>query len=271
MAKLSTYDREINPLAEDLLTMIKASNNQNKRLQIGDLAAIIANSWVEISGLSYTSWDSTNKIGVMATSSDLTALFGVGARIRISQSTGGTKYFIVVAISSSSITGFFGTDYTLNNEAISASHYSTQKAPIGFPLNPAKWAVTTTSSSNRSTTSTSYASLTDAITLPIGAWRLMFSVPLESAGSGAAGAILAYATLSSSGTTETNPELTLLTVHNGVGTGLEAALAVHTVIADIIVAANTTFTMIGKQSGGGTASVEASTRSTIIRAVCAYL
>jgi hypothetical protein len=89
---------------------------------------------------------------VMTVPAGATAKYSPGMRVKLTQSTGGTKYFIITAVASTSITLYGGTDYTLNNEAITAPYYSTQKAPFGFPLSAAKWSVRVTNTSSASQT-----------------------------------------------------------------------------------------------------------------------
>lgn len=81
--------------------------------------------------LTYASATSITVAGV-----DRTAKYSKGTRLKITQSTGGTKYFIVKSSSFSTDTTiniFEVTDYTLNNEAISSPYYSYQINPQGWP------------------------------------------------------------------------------------------------------------------------------------------
>jgi len=127
----------------------------------------------------YSSWDSTVYTGVITVPSGAAGKYSVGMRIKISQSTGGTKYGIITKVADTALTVFFGTDYTLNNEAISSPYYSTQKAPFGFPLNPTGWAVTlnVTTSAIKSSPATGvwYNVGSLNITFPIGLWRVWYS------------------------------------------------------------------------------------------------
>ena len=109
---------------------------------------------------------------------DLTGTLSVGMKLRVSQSTGGTKYFFITAISFSTdttITLYGGTDYDMANEAISSPVYSIVKAPFGFPLDPAKWTVEVTDTTERSqgspTQNTWYNLGSVNIVFPIGTWR----------------------------------------------------------------------------------------------------
>lgn len=53
--------------------------------------------------------------------------------IRISQATGGTKYGRITAVTSTTLTVYFGSAYTLTNETISGPVYSSGYTPLGVP------------------------------------------------------------------------------------------------------------------------------------------
>ena len=107
-----------------------------------------------------------------------------GMRIKLTQTT--VKYFIITGVVYSSpnttITVYGGTDYTLANEAIIYPYYSSAKAPAGFPLDPTKWTVTVTDSTQRSKTtdisdSTWYnIDAAAQISVPIGIWNVSYMV-----------------------------------------------------------------------------------------------
>lgn len=121
--------------ASDLNEIKKAFNNQ------------VAFGWYQ-TGLSptftYVSWDCSVYTGVVNSNLDLTPYLSVGMKIKFTQNST-IKYAFITAITSTQLTLFLGTDYSLNNSAISNSYYSMLKAPFGFPLNPDKWSVTKTS------------------------------------------------------------------------------------------------------------------------------
>ena len=107
-----------------------------------------------------------------------------GMRIKLTQTT--VKYFIITKVVYSSpnttITVYGGTDYTLENAAIIYPYYSSAKAPAGFPLDPTKWTVTVTDSTQRSKTtdisdSTWYnINAAAQISIPIGIWNVSYMV-----------------------------------------------------------------------------------------------
>jgi len=117
-------------------------------------------------------------------SGDKSAKYSPGMRIRIDQS--GIKYFIITSVSYSSpdttITVYGGTDYTMTSATIESPCYSMLKAPVGFPLDPTKWTVTVTDSTQRSKTTgisdSTWYNISDAarISIPPGIWRLNYMV-----------------------------------------------------------------------------------------------
>jgi hypothetical protein len=89
----------------------------------------------------YASWDSDTRIGTITVPSDATTKYSAGMRIRISQSTGGTKYGIIHKVEATTLTVFFEDGATLENETITSPAYSTQKAPFGFPIGEETWSI----------------------------------------------------------------------------------------------------------------------------------
>ena len=162
--------------------------------------------WKTISAtLTYSSVDAPTF--VVGTSVDLTASIGVGMRIGFSQTTGGQKYFIVTAISASTMTLYGGTDYTLTNETVTSPVYSTSKAPSGFPMSPAKWSVTTTDTSDRTqaspTQNTWYNLGSITINIPIGVWDVYYQAVCEIV-SGSVGGMDIWSTLSTANNSESD-------------------------------------------------------------------
>ena len=83
--------------------------------------------------LTYSSYNSTTKTGVVTTSATLAGLISVGMKMKFTQSST-VKYAIVTAITSTTITLFFGQNGgAVENAAITAVYFSTEKAPYGFP------------------------------------------------------------------------------------------------------------------------------------------
>jgi len=104
-----------------------------------------------------------------------------------------------------------GTDYNVDNTTtypVSNICISREKSPYGFPIDPTKWRVRTTDSTNRSqSTTTRYdwyniGTTNSQLVVPIGAWRLRYKVILW--GSGQDGQV----TLSTTNNTESDSAFT---------------------------------------------------------------
>jgi hypothetical protein len=112
---------------------------------------------------------------------DLTSKFGIGMRIKFTQNSA-TLYGIVTAkafSTNTTLTIYCGTDYDVLDTAtypISNFYYSLVKAPVGFPLDPAKWTVEITNASLQTqltpTINVWYniGTTNSQISIPIGCW-----------------------------------------------------------------------------------------------------
>ena len=175
-------------------------------LQYNDLREDVLTGWISLAvTLTYSSADSP--VFVANTSIDLTSYVSVGDRVRLTQTT--TKYFIVVAISSTTITLYGGTDYSLVNAAISSVAFSGQSRPIGFPYDADKWSVKVTdtadTSINNPVTNTWYNINTFKIDIPIGKWFVSYECVAQTVdASGQWGSN--QATLSTANNTESDAE-----------------------------------------------------------------
>lgn len=176
MPKISALPPMTTPVAsDDDLPIVDESAGATKRISTGELTGFPDYGWTAAAeAWSYSSWSSTTKIGVITVPTDATTKYTPGMRIQITQTTGGTKYGIIHKVEATSLTVFFGTDYTLNNEAVSTPFFSSLKVPFGFPLNPDKWQIKFTDTSDRSQASpvqnTYYNLGTTKIDLGIGLW-----------------------------------------------------------------------------------------------------
>lgn len=189
LAILSVFNGSIDQdnIAAGGITTSRLADLAVTNAKIADQTLILENKvasnsgWAKIADThTYSSWDSTNKTGVVTIPTDGTTKYSVGMRYSISQATGGTKYFIITKIAATAMTIFGGTDYTLNNETVSSPRYSPSKAPFGFPTNPAKWTVTTTDTTDRTqsspTAGTWYNLGSVSISIPLGDWNVAYQV-----------------------------------------------------------------------------------------------
>lgn len=225
----------------------------------------------EIATWAYSSWSSTTRIGIITVPTDATAKYQVGNRLRILQSTGGTKYGIIVAVSATTLTVFFQTGTTLNNEAILKPYFSRVKTPFGFNSDPTQWSVSATDSTNRLITDlTAYTTMTVSLPVGIGAWHLFYTLVMRVT-NGSAAAKRGYITLSSDGSTETDPELTS-TLYVPATSGLVGSLT-QTARKNVVFTSAKTLLFMGKNSSGSSVTQmdNATTSPVLVYATCNYL
>lgn len=215
---------------------------------------------------------------VISFDSDVTALIGVGDRIKLTQTT--VKYFIVTAIGSFSgghtlVTVYGGTDYTLTSSAFTLLSYSHVKSPFGFPMSPVKWTVQVTDATKTSqfspTASTWYNINGITISIPIGLWDVQYSVVGAAYKTGVT-ALNSFVTLSTANNSESDNEMTGYSEIDGASGALY--LAGITFKRKIIaLAAKTSYYLNMMTSTAAAASItfEGVNSKTIIRAICAYL
>ena len=248
-----------------------------KRVKLSNLAApsggIPASGWVEADAMTYAAAD--DPTFTLTISGDVSDVYQVGQRIKLTQSTGGTKYFIITKVAVSgdtTLTLYGGTDYNLENEAITDPFYSPVKAPFGFPVDPTKWTQSLVSAD-----ATDQAAPADgtwynlgalSLSIPIGIWNVRYSLLLlvsDSAG------IDCYpkATLSNTNNTQLDVLYSVAAL-TGTVTKIRASFY-HSFVLSL--AAKTTY-YLNECSGTGTAEhlqILGTIQKNIIEAVCAYL
>lgn len=237
--------------------------------------ASLITGWLQAPGSwSYSAWDATYKIGTITIPSDGTTRYSKGMRVRISQATGGTKYGIVVDVASTTLKVYFGTDYTLNNEAIGSPVYSHHKAPFGFPTDPRKWTVEVLDNQARAQSApvngTWYNLGSIVINIPIGVWDVSYQVTLGGWRTSFT-ATAQKVTLSTANNSESDPDLTGYTDQEGPTSVNTLRTRVY-VTKTIDLVANTPYYLNAK-SDNTNSEIEfrGELAKTIIRARCAYL
>ena len=176
-------------------------------------AGIPANGWITAAAMTYVSADDPTYTATIV--GDVSGTYGLGMRIKLTQATGGTKYFIITKVAvagNTTLTLYGGTDYNLEAEAITDPYYAPVKAPFGFPLNPTKWMVEATDATQRSqaspATGTWYNLNGDSITIPIGIWKVSYQVDIGADRSSAAGVTQVQASLSTANNSASDADLT---------------------------------------------------------------
>jgi hypothetical protein len=234
----------------------------------------VANGWYEIdptSVLTFSSWDASVYTGVVSTNIDLTSVLSVGMKIKLTQN-GVVKYGFITAITSSEITLFMGTDYILEDIAISDMCYSILKAPFGFPINPDKWTIIITDIANRHQSSpvnnTWYNIGGLSILVPVGSWKLSYRAQTEHVRA-TAGYPSIYCALSTSASSVSN------FLYQSQGFFFSASICSLILQHEFIVnlTTPTTYYLIAKtdQKDCTTLSFRGALTGTIMKAVCNYL
>lgn len=188
-----------NPPPIDATNLMKIEN----KLEELD-ARPISSDWNAITAiLTYASADGPTFIA--NTSFDLTSVISVGMKLRLTQTT--VKYFIVTAITSTTITLYGGIDYVLANVGIVDVRYSSMKSPFGFPLDRDKWTVSVSFASNvaqSSPVANTWYNLNSAlISVPIGKWILEYFT-IAQCGAGTSQDRYLNVTLSTANNTQSN-------------------------------------------------------------------
>lgn len=176
--------------------------DSNKILR-GDATWGILGDWSPIAAtLTFSVADAP--IFVCTTSTDLTSIITVGAKLKLTHSAT-TKYFIVHAISSGSITLYGGTDYTLAATAISNPSFSHLRSPIGFPMTPVKWTIESFGASGSASGAAGWHTIISPFSVPIGVWNLYYDTAVVGSQS-APGNTAAYVLTTLSTTTDTETD-----------------------------------------------------------------
>lgn len=236
---------------------------------------------------SYSSADSPTF--VISINADVTGYISIGMRIKLTQIT--VKYFIVTEVGSYSagatlVTVYGGTDYTLANAAITTPYYSQTKAPLGFPLSPIKWTVSTITTDSPAKSSPTNATwyggggLTPtgpSINLPIGSWKVSYRVVADYVTNIASVSIIGCrVTLSTANNSESDAEFTT-SISNSLPISTTATQrGVYMAEKNILVASKTTYYLniyTGNATGTSPSLVmnPGGVFKNIIKAVCAYL
>ncbi len=231
--------------------------------------------WVDASADTWTYASADSPTFTFTITGDFTAILTPGTRLKLTQTT--VKYFIVTKVSVSSgtttVTIYGGTDYTLANAAITANYYSHVKGPAGFPLDPAKWTVTVTNTSDAAQASpvngTWYNLGTISIDVPIGAWRFMYALMLDVQRSGA-GVLSGTCSLSTANNSDSDTTMDQILF---LDQNVTRFFIIGSKEKPLNLSSKTTHYLIAKVNATGHTSIDfrGDLSTTTIRAICTYL
>lgn len=214
MVKISALPPLAQIAADDEFPMHDKSTGSTKKATDSQLTGYPTLGWVAASAThTFVSFDSTTKIGVITIPAGGLLKYSPGMRYMFSQATGGTKYGIIHGVTDTTLTVFFGTDYTLVNQTITAPMFSTEYEPFGFPADPSKWTIeavdVTARQGNTPTKSVWYvpSGSTANITIGAGKYKIGYQAVNRTAANSSIW-IVTNLTLSTTTNSETNPRLT---------------------------------------------------------------
>jgi 3D (Asp-Asp-Asp) domain-containing protein len=247
-----------------------------------NLGNIGLNGWLPVATIP-TLQASDNPVYTLRFGADMTAIIGLGNRIKLTQH-GTTKYFIVVKVGAytggnTDIDVYGGTDYDMENTGtypVTVPYFSIAKAPFGFPLNPTKWTIETNDATNQDagagTAGNWYNPGSLSIDIPIGLWNVEYQANpyIRSTSTG----LIIQTTLSTSNNSVSDADMN--TGFRQYDSTSNEKRPTHRAVCrkTFNLTTKDTFYLLITFSGGST-SVTAfyglSFAPTIIRAVCAYL
>lgn len=231
----------------------------------------IYSGWSNSSSVwTYTSWDVTVRTGVVATASDESGNIQLGDRITFSQSTGGTKYAIVTAITSSAITLFMYDTDVLENEAITSPQFSHQDNPFGFDKDSTKWLLENIITTNQQTggpVAGTWYNKGGSLQIGIGKWDVEYSGNLQGDNATAVAMYLA-ATLSTANNSQSDASNATGFANGNV---LLARAGIYKRISLTLTVADTYYFNIQTATGISNIYTIGTAQETIIRATCVYL
>lgn len=233
----------------------------------------VANGWYEIDPtavLTFSSWDASAYTGVVSTNIDLTSVLSVGMKVKFTQNSA-IKYAFITAITSTQLTLFLGTDYSLNNSTISNSYYSMLKAPYGFPMDPDKWTLKYEATAGTPITnpiSNQWYNLA-TLNLPIGLWDVTYNAVVSTTANGTA-PNRCYITIGQTSASQGSAGC-MTGMNTGATNGISLAPATNNKIFNLASAGAIYLTFMTNQSATYMVDVYANGTVTTIRAVCGYL
>lgn len=224
----------------------------------------IVNGWI-LANETWVYYSVDAPTGVITVPSGAASKYNVGDRVKMTNST--VKYFIITAVSDTTLTLYGGTDYTLENADITLNYYSHAKSPLGFPKSPIKWTQITSDTTDNSGSSAGWNNVGSlSLVIPIGVWTVSYQGTAFATKAGQCGCIAA---LSTANNTASDVEM----IASMGGQTTSAYGFIHRSKHLLLTAKTTYYLNLAPLFGSETAYgwKGSSYGNTIIKAVCAYL
>ena len=216
MGRISALTELTSLASNDYLIVLDSSANIAKKITVANAFGVPEATWTAAGETwTYSAWNSSTRIGVITVPTDATTKYQAGNRIKITQTTGGTKYGIIHVVATTALHVFFPSGTTLNNETISSPYYTALDSPKGFDKDESLWRIEVLPTSNTGNTpskNTWYRpSTTGVITYGAGKWNVGYLASVRVAGSGSS-----WASQTTTLSTTTNSEtITESTAYSG--------------------------------------------------------
>jgi len=258
----------------EILTNPKLNEDVAVTIKASELNGILS-GWIP-AGETWTYNSADDPTYTFKVNADVTGKYSAGMKIKLTQTT--VKYFIITAVSAYSggyttITVYGGTDYDLAEAGITNPYYSMVKSPQGFLMNPDKWSVVTTYTSNGEQTSPTvnvwYNIGSVSLSIPVGVWDVSYKCEGQHYRTSGDSWCSIYATLSTANNSESDADFTC---HGFARNVLEfsSALTTRKIVS---VASKTPYYLNFKTDQADTAGLHhyGGLTKTIVKAICAYL
>lgn len=234
-----------------------------------------SNTWVYVSGTG-TVTGVFKIVGV-----DATGYLAPGMRIKCTQSAT-VKYGIITKVAFSTDTtvtllmsATSGTvDNTgLANATISSPAVSREKAPFGFPLDPARWTikVAITTDNLAASSANTWKDNSLSITVPIGSWKLGYQGTFYASMPSATGTGNLYATLSTSNNSESDSEFRYGAVTKDTTATHQLEVPMNRTLPRTITSVTTYYLLVKSASASNVIGFAGNDGALILSAECAYL
>lgn len=134
MGRISALTELTSLASNDYLIVLDSSANIAKKISVANAFGVPEATWMATGETwTFSSFNSTSGIGVVTVPTDATTKYTTGMWVRFSQTTGGTKYAKIIAVTATTLSLQFGASITLNNETITSPVYSPLARPYGVP------------------------------------------------------------------------------------------------------------------------------------------
>lgn len=134
--KFSQFDPVTSTVSGDKIPILRGG--QNKIITVDNFTGVPSQDWYNAAGTwTFSSFNSTSRLGVITVPSDATAKYNVGMWIKITQSSI-VKFGMITGVTISSISVNFFTTWTFTNETIVSPSYSPVARPLGVPNLPVR-------------------------------------------------------------------------------------------------------------------------------------